>query len=248
MGKIEELNRLFIEWENAQSVESEESLSLTINGKNIRKDFFEIDGIIDEDAFEKEEIKVLFVSAEANCDEYGAAKGVSKTDYKKDYIEYYKTGYDSWRGKMRERICALYGFITNQKDKELHLLANKFAVLDLNKRGGRSQIDNGLHIVEYTKVYKHFIRKEIKIIDPDLIVWIGNNIYNLGIPELLGSISRGMNKYLLVNGKEIPILRMWQTSYYQAKIEPLPEYKNRIIGKLCAKAKMEMERFHIEFE
>jgi hypothetical protein len=49
----------------------------------------------------------------------------------------------------------------------------------------------------------------------------------------------------LINDKQIPILRMWHTSYYQGRIEPLRGYANRIIGKLCAKCREEMERYHL---
>lgn len=248
MTKTEILSNLFDDWEKAQLEESDESLLLTISGKNIRKESFERDGIIDEEAFNKEKVKVLFITAEANVDDYGASKGIVKTNYRDEYLHYFKTGKDEWRGKMRERICAIYGFITNQKDVEFHLLANKFAVMDLNKRGGKKNIDDGSHIVEYTKIYKDFMIQEIEIINPDLIVWIGQNTYFMNIPELLGSVKFNGNKAFRIKGKAVPILKMWQTSYYQAKIDPLPEYRNRTIGKLCAKAKLEMELLGIRYE
>lgn len=242
-NKTKTLEILFDKWEEAQLNESTNSLSLTLSGKNIRKDFFQRDGIIDEPTYDKEKIKVLFISSEANADEYSAASNIVKTNYVKEYLDYYKTGIDKWRGKMRERISAIYGSVTNQNNIEFHQLANKFAIMDLNKRGGTSTIDSGRHIIEYVKLYKHFIIKEIEIIDPDFIIWIGTNTYNLGIPELLGSIKKSTNKFFFINNRYVPIVKMWQTSYYQSKIQPLPGYKNKTIGKLCAKAKLELSKF-----
>ena len=242
MSKTEKLNLLFDKWEKENASELEESFKKTINGENVKKDFFERDGIIDEETFEKELRKVLFVSSEANVDGYSPE---AKTDYREKYIQYFNelSGCDSWRGKMRERICALYQLISGKQVNKYNELAKSFAVMDLNKRGGKSKIDGGQHIVEYCKVYKKFIIEEINIINPDIIVWIGTNTYNLGIPEKLDAIIKGDKKYFVINGKEVPILKMWQTSYYQARIEPLPNYSNRTIGKLCAKLKEEMDRF-----
>ena len=45
--------------------------------------------------------------------------------------------------------------------------------------------------------------------------------------------------------KKIPILRMWHTSFYQGKIEPLQGYSNKIIGKLCAKCREEMKQYNL---
>ena len=221
MKKTELLSDLFNKWEDAHAQENDASIALTINGENISKLNFERDGIIEEEIFEKEKIKVLFISAEANVDGYGAKDGVVKSDYKEEYLDYYKSGKDPWRGKMRERISALYGYLTGQKTNDFSTLANKFAVMDLNKRGGKSTIDGGKHIVEYTKVYKKFMKEEITIIDPDIIVWIGCNTYDQGIPELLDCESIDGKKYFKHNNKKIPIIRMWQTSYVRARIDPI---------------------------
>ena len=241
MNKQEQLNQLFKEWKNAHHLEPDESLKKTINGKYIDKDFFEKDGIIDEVAYLNEKTKVLFISAEANADEYNAKNGIKETDYCKVYIDYYYSGKDDWKGKMRERLSAIYGCITNQPEMPFHELANRFAVMDLNKRGGKSTLDGGEHIKHYVEYYKEYIKKEIEIINPDLVVWIGLNICHLGIPSLLGFEYKNDVLLFKINEKIVPSITIWQTSYYQARIEPIPNYKNRIIGKLCAKAKLEMD-------
>jgi len=237
------LNNLFDKWESAHSNESEESLKKTIHGENISKEFFQRDGIIDEEIFGKEKKKILFLSNEANSNNYNAAKGQPKSNYQNEYLDYFKNGKDDWRGKMRERTCALYLFLVGIYDLHYSNYANRFAMMDLNKRGGKSKIDGGQHIVEYCRVYKDFIKQEIEIIDPNIVVWIGTNTYDMGIPEMLGAVIKAGNKYFDINKKPVPILRMWHTSYYQAKITPLPGEQNKTIRKLCAKLLSEMEKF-----
>jgi NAD(P)-dependent dehydrogenase (short-subunit alcohol dehydrogenase family) len=47
-----------------------------------------------------------------------------------------------------------------------------------------------------------------------------------------------------LEGKQVPILRLYQTCYYQGQNEPLPGYEdNLIIGKQAAKCVEELKRF-----
>lgn len=93
VSKSEQLEQLFIEWEYAQENELDSSWARTRGGKNITKSHFRRDGIIDEGVFSKEKRKVLFISNEANDDEY-SAKFNSKPNNIDDYQKYYETGYD----------------------------------------------------------------------------------------------------------------------------------------------------------
>ena len=244
-SKTDRLNDLFERWMQAHSEESEESLSKSISGNNITKDFFEIDGIIDEDAFEKEKTKVLFVSAEANVDNYDVE---ATTNYRQCYKDYHDSGDDDWDGKMRERISGMYKYLTNQNDKELKEMANKFAVMDINKRGGKANIDGGKHLIEYTKLYKEFINKEIRIIDPDIVVLVGINLCRLRIVQELGCIEEDNKCYFDINSKKVPILLSFQTANVQfqsKRYKPLPECSNTAIGILCAKLKEEMDKYNL---
>lgn len=246
MNKIDQLNKLFKEWRVKQSCESPESLEKTISGKYITKDFFEADGIICEEAFENEPKKVLFISAEANADEYNGKAGVEQTDYRNAYFDYYKSGRDDWGGKMRERLCGMYKFLTNQQDKELKEMANKFAVMDINKRGGKVTVDGGKHLIEYTKVYKDFINKEIRIINPDIVVLVGVNLCRLRIVQELGCIEEPDKNYFDINGRRVPILLSFQTAnvqYQSKRYPPLEDCDNKAIGILCAKLKEEMKKY-----
>jgi len=185
-----------------------------------------------------------FVSNEANDDGYTAKYGVEKPNSVLDYRLYAKKGVDDWMGKMRERTSELYKIAAglprdsiSNSEAALH-----YAVMDLNKRGGKSSIDNGQHIWNYCSYYKDYIKREIEIINPDIIVWLSTKTFDMGIPRMLGA--KGSNDlYFLIEKKKVPIIRMWHTSYIYGTryVTPLEGY-DRINGALCAKLKMEMER------
>ena len=246
MNKIERLEALFERWEKAHAEESDKSFAKTSNGSNIKKHFFERDGIIDEEAFSREKVKVLFISAEANVNEYAEKKSVEKTNYRQHYLDYAKTGHDDWGGKMRERLSGMYRYISKQHDKELKEMATKFAVMDINKRGGCSTIDKGAHLKEYAKIYKNYINEEIQIIDPDVVVLLGVNLCRLKIVQSLGCESESDRNYFVINGKKVPILLSFQTAnveFQKKKFPPLEDCGNTAIGILCNKLKQEMEKY-----
>lgn len=246
ISKSTQLERLFKEWELKQESEPEASWKLTKGGKNITKEHFRRDGIVDEGCFAQEVTKVLFISNEANDDEYSAKRNV-KPNTVEDYRTYFQTGRDDWRGKMRERTSALYKIIAgigvnemSNSDAALH-----YAVMDLNKRGGGPDVKDAAHIEEYCKVYWEYIKREIEIIAPDVVAWLGVKTYDMDLHrKYLGAHCEEDRRYFLIGQKRVPVFRMWHTSYYQGKIEPLPGYENRIIGKLCAKCAEEMKRYN----
>lgn len=247
MTQTERIEHLFEEWKTAQEQEPDEIWRLTKGGKNITKKHFRKDGIIDENTFLREKRKILFISNEANDDEYSAKTNISPSNLD-DYRRYYETGYDDWLGKMRERTSAIYkvveGIAINEmsdSDAAIH-----YAVMDLNKRGGGADVKGAEHIEAYCKYYGDYIKKEIEIINPDIVVWLGTKTYDMDLHKrYLGAKSIGTKRYFILNGKQVPILRMWHTSYYQGKITPLPQYTNKIIGKLCAKCVEEMKRYNL---
>lgn len=239
----EELNALFSKWIEAHKNESKDSLEITIGEfRFIGSDSFSYDGVIDEEAYMKAPLKVLFISSEPNIDEHSAKNGTVISDNRKSYLEYYNSGEDKWLGKMRERLSAIYMAITKQGKKNFHNFANQFAVMDINKRGGPAKVRKVGRLCYYATLYKNFLITEISIINPDIIVWIGFNTYRAGVPEILDAKSNGNAKWFDISGRKIPIVPMWQTSYYQSRINPLEGYDNKTVGKLCAKAVEEYEK------
>lgn len=248
-SKLEQLEQLFLEWENAQKNEPNTIWELTNGGNsNITKEHFRRDGIIDEATYEKEKVKVLFISAEANDNEYSALTN-SRPNSVDDYREYHSTGNETWKGRMRERLAELYKVIsgTERGGMSNPEAVMHFAIMDINKRGGGSEIKDGKHLKAYCKHYAKFIRREIEIIDPDIVAIVGTNLYDMGLHKsFLGAFSSNGNCYFDLNGKKVPILSLWQTSYYQGKNEPLAGYEdNRTIGKQAERCVNELKRYRL---
>lgn len=242
-----DLEKLFTIWQKVQSEEPDEIWRLTKGtAVNISKAHFRRDGIIDELVFDREKYKILFISSEANDDEY-SAKDNNLPSTVDDYINYHITRHDDWKGKMRERLSEIYKVLSHtdrnnmaNPDAALH-----FAVMDINKRGGGSLVGYDNHIEYYCKQYASFIREEIEIINPDIVAIIGINLFNMNLHgKYLGAIKEIDKDYFIISNKKIPILSLWQTSYYQGQCEVAKGYEdNKIIGKQVAKALEEMKRY-----
>lgn len=244
--KFEELHAI---WIKEHSLEADSQYKTEVSDLRIKKPFYQRDGIINLEEYNRANTKVLFISNEANiADKVDQLKDKNdhiSTDCRIDYEVYCQTGIDDWGGKMRERITALYMFLTNQQGP-IHRFANQFAFIDLNKRGGASLSKDCSHIKEYCKNYKKNILEELSMINPQIIVWIGVNSFDCGIPEILGASSKNNKKYIKINGKDIPILRMWHTSYrYSGGLEPCGDFEDIRIRRLCAKLKTEMDKYDI---
>lgn len=256
-SKTQELENLFQEWKNEQAQESDENFKYTKgNTQYVTKNYFCEDGIINESVFKQEKVKVLFITNESNDD---SVKNVDdKLDRRADFNDYYVSHKDRWGGKLRERVCALYKVITQDNpaftgyyDDNAYEAALRFALMNVNKRGGLETIKDSNkaygkanHMEEYCKIYHAYIKREIEIIDPDIIVWLGVETYDMGIPiKYLDAYSENGKVYMRMNNKRVPVLRMWHTSYYSGKNEPMSQFRNKITGKLAAKLYDELERY-----
>lgn len=248
-SKIEKLDRLFEEWQRKQESESDENFKKT-KGKttNITKSHFCKDGIICEEKFENEKVKVLFISNEANDDSY-LAKDNNFTSRIESFNKYYENKKDNWRGKMRECICALYKVITENYQIAENLVAQNFAFINLNKRGGGKTIDDKNksrnHIEEYVEIYNNEIRKEIEIINPDIIVWLGIKTYEMNLHiKYLGAYIETEKVYMNIDNKKVPILKMCHTSRgHYLSCEPDLNFSNKKLGKLATEMKKELKRY-----
>ena len=248
-SKSEQLEQLFCEWQEEQKREPDDVWKLTSGrNTNITKGHFRRDGIIDEAIFEKEKAKVLFISAEANDNGYSALTNATPSSID-DYREYYQTGIETYKGRMKERLSELYKAISRTERNAMSNpeAAIHFALMDLNKRGGGARIGDGSHIEAYCRYYQRFIRRELEIISPDVAAIIGTNIYDMDLhTRYFGAKSEAGKSYFLINGKKVPILRLWQTSYTYGKGKIPPGYEdNKVIGSQVAKCLREMERVGI---
>lgn len=242
-SKTNQLEKLFIKWKDKQVNESEKDWKKTKGTtKYVSKSYFCEDGIIDEKVFEKEKIKVLFITNEANDDINGLDENIDSSRVKA-FKEYHDVKKDDWKGKLRERVCAIYKVIINNYDLHEYEVSYNFAFMNLNKRAGTKKITDK-HIERYVELYKDEIISEIQIINPDIIVWLGINTYYLN--QYLDAYLEDKRCYMNINSKRVPILRMPHTSYaFTLKDKPMDKFENKINGKLATRIQKELERFGI---
>jgi len=193
------------------------------------------DGIIDDTVYTKQTIRTLFISNESNIDGYFDLN--KDYDIREDFKNYANTGHDNWQGKLRERVSSLYQVIANDFSMHVHEYATSFAFINLNKTGGGNQIDN--RIQHFCEKYGDYIRKEIEIIHPSLIVWLGCNTFdNVTIREDCVGIHKSGNNYFF---SETPVIRMCHTSYSRIRGDRLNVFDNAIIDRMAYRLKTEFQ-------
>lgn len=194
---IEEVNacsnlaELFELWKDAHN--SEEDYEVNYNNAvsscdKIEKDSFVKDGYINEEKYKACNKKVLFILKEANISEH---RGL-EPPCEREQINWYenvicgksKDDKDN-KPKQIEKLGRMAYYLQKGKSAEA-LRVDKAtwgealrsaAFMNLNKRGGGKKIDGKYKKIfnEYTTVkYKPFILKQIEILNPDIIVVIGD--------------------------------------------------------------------------
>ena len=164
-----DLETLKREWKVAQKKEAYQSVVGTFRlTKNRDKESFSDDGYLGS----KEEFckgpKVLFVLREANC---GEKKEDSYFWFRDDIVNG-KSGNSN--GILVRRILKIYAHIWEKENKttdnriSIHDLRGA-AYMNLNKRGGKNVVDYR-YLKYYVWMYQAFIRKEIELINPEIII------------------------------------------------------------------------------
>lgn len=236
-NKKELLDNLFEEWQDRQKAEPEETWNKTKGyTQHITREKFCFDGIIDEETFEKQKLKVLFISNESNDDTNGP--GGNRCE---EFKRYFNDGIEDWGGKLKERACALYQVVSNNYSVPINKVAKNFAFMNLNKRAGKKNVGDAKHIEAYVEHYRCSIKREIEIIDPDIIIWLSAKTFDMNLhTEYLGATKKDGKVYF--NGK-IPIVRMWHTSATKCKYRRLGKFDNQNLDKLAAKLSDELEKY-----
>lgn len=200
--KTEQLEELFAEWQKHQETELEGSRQLTMlkDAKIVSYNSFCKDGIICEEEFEKQDVKLLFVANEPNIENEEYIKKLEEgevfqpvTSQIESFYEYYnnENHYDKWGGKLRQRICEIIYPAMLEPNESIFPVENgwvnakKIAFMNLNKRGGKGEIES--HLKYYCKEYAKEIIEEIDIIKPDVIVWLGIDSFYMCSKALFGN-------------------------------------------------------------
>ena len=206
--------------------------------EKFRKQFTK-DGIINTDAYAKADCKVLVVLKEANFGNEKAKKeALGEEGDHRVWYKYFVNGdysYDSGKisfinatNKLDDadnsshqkeligRMSFLFqGLSRTQKLTELNPSASQIqeslkgtAVINLNKRGGGRSTNNTI-LRKYCKKYALFIRREIEIIKPDVVVWCAwkSTGYEKIVPENIPVINMYHTAHTRMSNKQPELLK-----------------------------------------
>lgn len=252
--KTLKLKKLFECWKEEQSNDSGEETCNSQDGYVVAVNSFYEDGIVNSVEYQNSEHnkpKVLFITNEVSIDckqdndeknpglkgkcENGHLVGNNEGNTVCSFAKYINgEEQETWSGKMRIKFGEMYRIMTEKNykiessfdvDKNKQAL-NKIAFMNLNKRGGFGNIQ-GENFLKYIETYKDYIRREIEIINPDVIVWCACNTYKKKYMDAIFDDKYKnvwQQKGLVLNKKEIPILRMWHPS---VRAKSMEKYLNK---------------------
>lgn len=211
INNCSEIEELFSYWKKAQ--ESEPNYDNRITGIDISS--FTEDGIVDKCKWVniKNGKKVLYILREANGSRSTVDGKVDKGDF------WFKKCIEDnvcQDNRIFKRIVQMQRIIEVKGDNSEVL--KQTAYMNINKRGGLSSV-NWKVLNNYAKTYRDFIKKEIELIDPDIIVCCGT--YWTLVDQIYGEYDKkkaewndeGGYKYKLkINNKDVMLYNMWHPS------------------------------------
>ena len=211
----QEIENLFAEWQALQQKESNEEY---LGAPEIAKDSFTYDGIINPPEYAKQGTKYLFISKESNIE-----NEKDQRPFRSDGDNFWLRDVCLQKEKPKifsKRLAMLANAIYSldfERVNKCHDILNKVAFMNLNKRGGLSESRRETntnkskgktnthkskgetipeykeYYKEYTKKYACFIKREIDMIEPDIIICCGS-----GMKHLLEEIGVSSPKYTII--------------------------------------------------
>ena len=172
IADITSFQELFDHWKKAHAEEE----NTDYVAFNIPKDMFLPDGIIDENKYRGSTTKILFIAKEANwyTEEQVTANEVIRPMFWHREVAFGNVPKTLFSHRLSLLANAIVSGNYAEANKE-HTILQAISVMNLNKRGGFSYcIWDTLN--RYVMTYQDFIRKEIELIDPDLIVCCGSDV------------------------------------------------------------------------
>ena len=191
MSVTEELDNLFGEWKEEQKKED----GYDWKKRGIAIDSFTKDGIVCEDVWNKldKRKRVLYILREANGNTTEMGETGKRVDgdnfWFKDCVTKDKKITDSIFHRIKEMQMLIQGY--NSEAKSGVEVLKEVAYMNLNKRGGGSVVDWKVFNA-YIERYKEYIKREIAIIKPDIIICCGT--YWSLIDNVFGLYKNGRDK------------------------------------------------------
>ena len=197
------LDELFVEWE-----------------ENEIFDFFVKDGIVCEDVYDSQKTKILFVLRDAHIVE----RQKPPYDLRDGLLNPIAEG-RTWNNVARWTRALLddsieFEEVENINAEELKKQLIRVAALNLKKEAGGPSAQ---HIEKFAKDHSKWIKREIEICNPDIIVAGGtfddlfSKVYKQAVPkEIIKGNFKGREYrkgYVMVSGKEIPVIDQYHPQY-----------------------------------
>jgi len=176
--KAKNLSELFALWKVAHSIEKDYKNTFprkkTENGKldfpgETFKDSFCWDGYVTGNDVNRK-IVALYVFRESNVADEMPNGEKNDTFWLKENIAGTKDDAKVYLGWIKEKYENYRNSISYNKKFSF----DKIAVMNLNKRGGYGTVDNA-SLKNYVIKYQHFLKRQIEIIDPEIIICGGTH-------------------------------------------------------------------------
>lgn len=246
--KCSTMEELFLLWQLMQQME-EEPTGRTGYG-DIDPRSFHIDGVVSPKDFGG----TLYILKETNMKKQ-IRKGQSFpviSDIRKDLA---RASSPSGEVEYMKYLAGMERILGKMEDVEIKGLLNRIAVLYLNKRGGRGAADD--ISMQYGQYYIAFIKRQIELLNPSVIVCCGEEIFRLISMEVFQNKKRKKNSGEYMKWKDVVIndvfladsrychtkderkaafrvINMWNPAYrvnngrYVSMEEYLKEFKRRV--------------------
>ena len=192
------LDDLFELWKKAHKCEDDfekttiTETAITKNGifDGISQNAFVKDGYICEKEYKSAPQKILFILKEANIQTHRNENQLKKPSEDSQigfYTEYINDpDCRDNTPKQHEKMGRMAHYIIYNEDiKDLEVVKSslaKTAFMNVNKRGGGAST-NEKKFRNYEKKYAPYIERQIKILNPDVIVIIGKTISDMIVPD-----------------------------------------------------------------
>ena len=249
-GDCYSMEELFVLWQTTQMMEEHASGSTCY--EEIDKRSFHVDGVVHPESYSG----VLYVLKEPSLKHY-IQKGLTfpvLTDIRREYRSY-GGGFEDERGYLAGMQRLLLGEGGEMLSAEQ--VMDTLAVMYVNKRGGK-EISDSIWI-NYGYEYMEFIKREIRLLAPKVIVCGGEEIFKLIVKEVFRNKKSIRNRgehmiwkgnvqdyqfaadknYRHTNDPEktaVIVVNMWSPAYkmnkeqYLSPEEYLAEFHHRITG------------------